>query len=302
MKAINHIDLFSGIGGFSIALDQVTKMKHEFVEFEEHLQRVIRKHWVDAIIHGDISNYKPPSDVFLVTGGFPCQDISKANTQKDKGGIDGKRSGLWAEYFRVLSECRPKYCIIENVYDLLSNGIGRVVQNLSEIGYDSTYTVIDSQFCGVPQRRRRVYILGVRDGITRGSDIFECARRSGYATKKEAESIKEKRRGIFAEGGGKREKIAYFTKQRTDEFNQCGVASTITKRDWKSNTDLLIDHDGDLRGLTVSERMKMQGIAPDWLDGCGLSVKQQYAANGMTIPAVKWVIERMIKYDKALDV
>jgi DNA-cytosine methyltransferase len=299
---IKHLDLFSGIGGFALALDQVCTADHTFVEYEPHLQKVIRKHWADSELHGDIRDFIPQRNVFLVTGGFPCQDISRANTNKNKGGIDGKRSGLWAEYFRVLRECRPKYCIIENVYDLLSNGIGRILQNLSEIGYDSTYTVIDSQFCGVPQRRRRVYILGVRDGITNNADIFQCGGRSRSKTKWASTSIKASRTGLFKKTVGERQAVAYFTKQRTDEFNQCGVASTITKRDWKSNTDLILHSDGMLCGLSHNERMRLQGIPSDWLESCGLTQKQKFAANGMTIPAVRWVMERMIDYDKTLDI
>lgn len=301
-KRFHHLDLFSGIGGFSLALDQVCVANHEFVEFDPNLQRVIRKHWPNSKIFGDILEYHSDADPFLVTGGFPCQDISRANTTKNKGGINGPRSGLWTEYFRVLRECRPKYCIIENVFDLLGNGLGRILRDLACIGYDSAWTVLDSQFTGVPQRRRRVYILGVRDGITAGADIFQCAKRSGRRTKESAKGISKKREGIFEKAIGIRKAIAYFTKQRTDEFNSCGVASTIAKRDWKSNTDLILDADGSVRGLTVSERMKMQGIDPNWMDGCGLTAKQKYAANGMTIPAVKWIIERMMDYDKTLDV
>jgi DNA (cytosine-5)-methyltransferase 1 len=283
-------------------MDQVINSEHEFVEFEPHLQNVLRKNWPNSLIHSDIREFSPKYQPDIVTGGFPCQDISRANTTKNKGGINGARSGLWAEYFRVLGECRPKYCIIENVFDLLSNGLGRILQDLASIGYDSTWTVIDSQFTGVPQRRRRVYILGVRDGITDKADIFQCAERSGRRTRESARSISKERSGIFTEAVGKRKAIAYFTKQRTDEFNECGVASTIAKRDWKSNTDLILHTDGSIRGLTVSERMKMQGIDPNWMDGCKLTTKQKYAANGMTIPAVKWVIERLINYDKTLDI
>lgn len=301
-NTLKHLDLFSGIGGFALALDKVVDASHEFVEYETHLQGVLKKNWSNSTIHSDIRDFKPTYSPDLVTGGFPCQDISRANTNKDKGGINGERSGLWAEYFRILGECRPEYCIIENVYDLLGNGLGRILRDLAHIGYDSTWTVIDSQYTGVPQRRRRVYILGVRDGITEGADIFQCGERSGFSTAESAKRITEKRSGIFEKAVGKREAIAYFTRQRTDELNACGVASTIAKRDWKGNTDLILETGGNVRGLTVSERMKLQGIPSDWMDGCGLTTKQQYAANGMTIPAVKWVMERMIDYDKTLDI
>jgi DNA (cytosine-5)-methyltransferase 1 len=225
---MKHLDLFSGIGGFAMALDKTGSYSHEFVEYEPHLQSVLKKHWPTSVIHGDIRRFRPRLSPFVVTGGFPCQDISRANTSKTKGGINGKRSGLWTEYFRVLRECRPKYCIIENVYDLLGNGLGRILHDLACIGYDSAHTVIDSQYTGVPQRRRRVYILGVRDGITEGADIFQNTGRSGQQTREAAKSVKEERRGVFKEAVGERKAIAYFTKQRTDEFNERGVASTIT--------------------------------------------------------------------------
>lgn len=297
-----HIDLFSGIGGFSLAADRVTTLRHEFVEYEPHLQRVLKKHWPESTIHGDIRGYSAPKNPFLITGGFPCQDISVANTNKNKLGIYGERSGLWAEYFRVLKESRPKYCVIENVFALLGNGLGKIIQDLAEIGYDTAYTSLDSQFCGVPQRRRRVYILGVRDGISSDTDIFQCRERSMQRTKESAMRIKEKRDGAFATPIGKWKAVAYFTKQRSDEFNQSGVASTITKRDWKSNTDLVLNAEGVLRGLTVEERMRLQGIPSDWLDGCGLTTKQKYAANGMTIPAVSWVLHKLLSYDYSLDI
>jgi DNA (cytosine-5)-methyltransferase 1 len=297
MKAINHIDLFSGIGGFALALDEVCEATHEFVEYEPHLQRVLRKNWSDSVIHGDILDYHPQGDIFLVTGGFPCQDISRANTTKNKGGINGERSGLWAEYFRVLGECKPKYCIIENVFDLLSNGLGRIVQNLASIGYDSTWTVIDSQYTGVPQRRRRVYILGVRDGIAADSDIFECAKRSFIQGEIENLSSRRKQEAEEAERNGR----GFYAFQRSDEYKKSAVASTIKKCGWSMGGDFVIA-DNLVSYLTAKEKLILQGIKNDHTDDCGLDSRQMHTANGMTIPAVKWVIERMIKYDKALDV
>jgi len=301
-ERITHLDLFSGIGGFALALDQVVNAEHTFVEYEKHLQTVIKKHWPTSEIHGDIETFTPSFSPFLITGGFPCQDISRANTNSNKKGIYGNRSGLWSEYHRVIKEASPRYCIIENVYDLLGNGLGRILQDLSVIGYDAAWTVIDSQYTGVPQRRRRVYILAVRDGIPRGTDIFKCGIRSSQSAKAAAKSIKESRTGVFESPVGEGQAVAYFTKQRSDEYNECGVGSTITKRDWKSNTDLILQKDGTVRGLTVEERLAMQGIPDTWLDGCDLSQKQRYAANGMTIPAVKWVMQQLFEYHETLDI
>jgi DNA-cytosine methyltransferase len=291
---IHHIDLFSGIGGFALALDQVCKATHEFVEYEPHLQAVLRKHWKHSLIHGDILHYTPTKNIFLVTGGFPCQDISRANTTKNKGGINGSRSGLWTEYFRVLCESRPKYCIIENVYDLLSNGIGRILQNLAGIGYDSAWTVIDSQYTGVPQRRRRVYILGVRDGIADGSDIFQCAERS--AIQQQITNIASRRAAEIEEA--EKKGIGYFSFQRSDEYKKSAVASTIKKCGWSMGGDFVLANNL-ISYLTAEEKLELQGIPRTHNQNCGLDCRQLHTANGMTIPAIKWVIEKMMDYEKS---
>jgi len=289
----HHIDLFSGIGGFALAVDQVFDATHEFVEYEPHLQRVLKKNWPDAEIYGDITEYNPSKSPFLITGGFPCQDISRANTTKNKGGINGERSGLWAEYFRVLAESRPDYCIIENVYDLLGNGLGRILQNLASIGYDSTWTVIDSQYTGVPQRRRRVYILGVRDGITRNADIFNCSERS--AIQQQIDNIANRRAEEVeqAEMDGR----GFYSFQRSDEYKKSAVASTIKKCGWSMGGDFVISNNL-VSYLTASEKLVLQGIKYDHTEDCGLDSRQMHTANGMTIPAVKWVIEKMMNYHK----
>ena len=297
-----HIDLFAGIGGFSLAVDRVFRATHIFVEIESHLQKVISQHWPDAQIISDVKQFVPPAEPFLITGGFPCQDISRANTNKNKGGIYGRRSGLWAEYFRILKQSRPKYCIIENVYDLLSGGFGRIIQDLASIRYDATWTVIDSQYTGVPQRRRRVYILGVRDGIPRGADPLNNKGRSGSGLRKQVDTIKKVRPWYFKESEGGTSPIAFFTRQRSNEYALCGLSSTIAKRDYKSHTDLVLHGNGIVRRVSPRERMRLQGMPTDWLERCNLSEKQKYQANGMTIPAVTWVIKKLFDYDKTLDI
>lgn len=291
-----HVDLFAGIGCFSLACDSIFESNHEFVEYEPHLQRVLKKHWPQSKIHGDIRDYTAPKNVFLLTGGFPCQDISRANTYKNKGGIDGERSGLWAEYFRVLRECKAKYCIIENVYDLLSCGIGRIVQNLASIGYDTTWTVIDSQYTGVAQRRRRVYILGVRDGIPAKSDIFECAKRS--IIQEQIANIAYRRQQEIKEA----EKLGngFYSFQRSDEYKKSAVASTIKKCGWSMGGDFVIANNL-ISYLTAEEKLTLQGIDSNYTSGCNLDSRQMHAANGMTLPAVRWIIQKLIDYDRSLD-
>lgn len=92
----------------------------------------------------------------IVTGGFPCQDISCAG----KGaGIGGERSGLWAEMHRIIREVRPRYAFMENSPMLTSRGLGRVLGDLAEIGYDAAWTVLGAADVGAPHRRDRIWIL-----------------------------------------------------------------------------------------------------------------------------------------------
>ena len=111
--------LFSGIGGFSLGLERAGMKTISFCEIDKKCQLVLRKHWPNIPIYGDIKKLtsrklkkdgiKKPD---VICGGFPCQDLSTAGKQK---GISGERSGLWTEYRRLISEIRPKFAIVENV-------------------------------------------------------------------------------------------------------------------------------------------------------------------------------------------
>lgn len=95
--------------------------------------------------------------VDIISGGFPCQDISEAGY---RAGIDdGERSGLWREYWRLIGELRPRFAVVENVSALLWRDIGRVVGDLAEIGYDAEWDVISACSIGAPHTRERVFIV-----------------------------------------------------------------------------------------------------------------------------------------------
>jgi DNA (cytosine-5)-methyltransferase 1 len=104
--------------------------------------------------------------VEVICGGFPCQDISVAG----KGaGIEGERSGLWAEYRRIIGEVRPRYVIVENVAALLGRGLGRVLGDLATLGYDAEWHCIPASAVGAPHRRDRIWIVAYPYCPERGS-------------------------------------------------------------------------------------------------------------------------------------
>ena len=134
------------------------------VEIEPYCQKVLLQRQRDGIlpkfpIWDDVRTFdgKPwRGKVDIVCGGFPCQDISCAG----KGaGIDGERSGLWSEFARVISEVRPRYVFVENSPMLAVRGLGRVLGDLSESGYDAEWIVMGADDCGAPHRRKRMWIL-----------------------------------------------------------------------------------------------------------------------------------------------
>lgn len=132
---LTHGSLFSGIEGFGLGAAFAGIKTLWSCEYEDYQASIIKKNFGENHeINRDIRTYSNPTFVDIISGGFPCQDISVAG----KGvGIVGERSGLWTEMYRVIREVRPKYIIIENSPMLLIRGFERVLCDLSEIGYDA---------------------------------------------------------------------------------------------------------------------------------------------------------------------
>src|SRR5262245_308192 len=156
------IDLFSGIGGFSLALERCGMRTVAFCECDPFCRAVLRKHWPGVPCYDDVRTVdavRLAADGIrgdLICGGFPCQDISTAGKRV---GIDGARSGLWREFARIIGDVRPRYVLVENVAALLGRGISRVLGDLAALGYDAEWHCIPACAVGAPHRRDRVWIL-----------------------------------------------------------------------------------------------------------------------------------------------
>lgn len=187
-QSCNHpyrvLDLFSGIGGFSLGLERAGGFKTvAFCEIIPYCQRVLAKHWPGVPLYDDITKLSADTlsrdgiAVDVLCGGFPCQDISLAGKRI---GIEGERSGLWKEYARLICELRPRFAIMENVPGLLSLGMGRVLGDLAKIGYDALWDCIPAAAVGAPHRRDRVWIVAYPNGARlarQGSTIRAFATR-----------------------------------------------------------------------------------------------------------------------------
>jgi DNA (cytosine-5)-methyltransferase 1 len=176
---MNYLDLFAGIGGFAKSIKNSGGKfdNHFFSEIDPYAVKVYQKRFPDAIGLGDITKIKAedlPNGDWIITGGFPCQDISIAG----KGsGLSGKRSGLWYEYWRLIRDLRPRYAIMENVGALTFRGLDAVLGSLAEIGYNAEWQDIRASDVGAPHRRERIWIVAYPEcnGLTstekRGIDL-----------------------------------------------------------------------------------------------------------------------------------
>lgn len=167
MSKLRVLDLFSGIGGFSLGLERTGGFETvAFCEIEPFPRKVLAKHWPHVPCYEDVRTLtaeRLAADgiaVDVICGGFPCQDLSKARGSHGLGaGLDGDRSGLWSEIVRLAGELGPRFVIVENVTDILSRGLDRVLGDLAEIGFDAEWHCISASTIGAPHVRDRFWLV-----------------------------------------------------------------------------------------------------------------------------------------------
>lgn len=150
------LSLFSGIGGLDLGLERAGMRVVRQIEKDPYCRAVLRKHWPDVRIDEDVMTAEyVEGEADVVCGGFPCQDVSNAGL---RAGITAERSGLYRELVRAIRVVRPLYAIVENVAALLGRGMGTVLGDLAEIGYDAEWDCIPACAVGAPHCRDRVFI------------------------------------------------------------------------------------------------------------------------------------------------
>jgi len=179
------LDLFSGIGGFSLGLERTGGFETvAFCEIEPYPRAVLKKHWPKVPCYEDVRTLTADAlardgiAVDVICGGFPCQDVSVAGR---RAGLEGTRSGLWSEVVRLYCELRPRFLIVENVAGLLAGPseqpggwFGRVLGDLAEVGCDAEWHCIPASSVGAPHSRDRVWVLAYPEQIERVRPIFDA--------------------------------------------------------------------------------------------------------------------------------
>jgi DNA (cytosine-5)-methyltransferase 1 len=183
---LTHLDLFSGIGGFAPAAKWNGFRTLAFCDCEPYAQAVLRKHWPDVHVHGDIRQVRGDlyAGVTLLTGGFPCQPFSVAGKQRGK---DDNRY-LWPEMRRVIRESRPAWIIGENVAGIVNLALDTVCADLEAEGYEVEPIIIPACAVDAPHRRDRVWILAnsVNKGLQR-TELCEAFGKSAGASRSASE-------------------------------------------------------------------------------------------------------------------
>jgi DNA (cytosine-5)-methyltransferase 1 len=192
---IRVAELFAGVGGFRVGLERAGGYE---VVFSNQWEPSTKKQWASEVYEArfgsdghtnidvnDVDVSKIP-DFDLLVGGFPCQDYSVASTSQNSKGLIGKKGVLWWSIHKILrdKEYKPKYVLLENVDRILKSPTAQrgrdfavILKSLEELGYAVEWRVINAADYGMPQRRKRIFIMG----FLKGTDIYETIKKGQAA-------------------------------------------------------------------------------------------------------------------------
>ena len=279
--------LFSGIGGFDLGLERAGMTVIWQVENNPFRKKILKRHWPDVELRDDIrtdtDGLERPD---VICGGFPCQDVSVAGGRQ---GLVGEQSGLWYEYIRLVRELRPTWVLIENVPGLLSQNAGQdfeiVVSGLAASGYGVAWRVLDSQYFGVPQRRRRVFIVGYLGAPCPIEVLFEREGGEGD-TQTERAPEKDIAHGIRASSGRRG--------PGDDPYRTTLIAQPLRANRWGGS-----DSHGDKGNIVVSaetdaDRVRAVAGVPRRVDATPDGLRYAALGDAVTVPVIEWIGRRII--------
>lgn len=294
---------FSGIGGLELGLERAGCVVTFQCEAKPFCLDILEQHWPDVprstdirrVVHADV----PSSDVWAA--GFPCQDVSLARMGA-RPGLRGSQSGLFHEFVRLLREGMPRAVILENVHGLLSSHGGRdftiVLKALDELGYGIAWRVLNSKDFGVPQQRRRVFVVGLHRDPEGAAEILfepEC----GDWNSSSGRSNGEKTPSLFQKVVGNPRKGPLVK-----ALAHCVYAESArhTGTDWSRN--YVWYPKGQVRRFTANEVERVQGFPENWTlpkhaDEIAAnkidSLRYHAVGNAVTPQVAEWLGHRLVR-------
>lgn len=333
MNEPTFISLFSGIGGFDLGFERAGLCCVAQVEKDTAAANVLSRHYPEVLKFEDVTNVGsrnlPSADV--VCGGFPCQDVSVAGR---RAGLAGERSGLWFEFHRVIGELRPRFVVIENVPGLLSSNRGRdfavILQGLVEYGYSVVWRVLDAQYFGLAQRRKRLFIVASLGTGAAAEVLLESEGGKGHSAPRR-ETGKDIAATVTA-----RARKGGFTDPVSDNVIAIGYGETghgywqpgiqtirargmddanVVVFNWKAGvscqqpvrsdglsgtlsftrTEAVLDHGFGVRRLTPTECERLQGFPHGWTAGQSDSARYRQLGNAVAVPVAEWIGRRIVE-------
>jgi len=303
MTKIRYLSLFSGIEAFSCAVKDMPEFEPvAFAEIEPFPCAVLQHHYPDVPNLGDVTEIDGrmlDGEVDLMVGGPPCQDWSVIG---ERAGLDGRRSILALDFLRILDDVRPSWFVVENVPGLLSCNSGAdyqlLLQKMEELRYHVAWRLLDSRHFGLPQRRKRVYIVGHSDGWAYPAKVLfepEGMRRDPAEMPEERE---EDPPGAGAGFGGRR-----YVPRIAPTLTASGACFSRPGFPNQQLNALVVEDDG-VRRLTIEEAEKLQGFPPgytavEWKgrpapDGA----RYKAVGNSFSVNVVQWIAKRILMVEK----
>ena len=268
----------SGIEAATVAWHDLGWEPQWFSEIEKFPSAVLNHHYPDVPNYGDMTEFKEwknAKPIDILVGGTPCQSFSVAGLRK---GIEDPRGNLMLTYLAMAEQFKPKWVIWENVPGVLSSNRGRdfgtFLASMGDIGYGWAYRILDAQYFGVPQRRRRVFVVGcLGDWRSAGEVLFEP----------ESSEVVEAK--------------------RTEEVAPCVTASSGRRY---NDGDFIISESGRPRWPTPIETERLQGFPDNYtqipwrnkpVEDCPVGPRLKSMGNSMAVPVMKWIGERIEQID-----
>lgn len=293
--------LFSGTGAFDLGLEQAGIDVAWQCEIDPSCQLVLRHHFPEKPLHEDVRFVDPAltGHVDVLFGGFPCQDLTLAGNRR---GLDGERSSLFYSMADAIDRYRPRWFLIENVPGLLSASSGEalsaVVGTLAELGYGVTWRVLDSHAFGVPQRRRRVFIVGHRESLARAVRAL-LVPGSNRAHPDERLKVFRIDRSSTAQGNGDHPFALRLRHGKLGGGKGPLVTEGYAPTLLKSRELMVGSPNGGIRYLTVEEKELLQGLPEGWTDVKGVTDSKREWMSGGCVPVsvAKWLGEQIVRVD-----
>jgi DNA (cytosine-5)-methyltransferase 1 len=302
-KSYNYIDLFCGIGGFRYAMEAASLrngIKPVCVfssDIDTFCQDAYKANFGDRPC-GDITTIDAASipDHDILLGGFPCQPFSIIGNMK---GFNDTRGTLFFEIARILAEKKPKVFVLENVKLLVGHDKGRTIavifRILRELGYTVDYRVLNALDFGLPQKRERVFIVGLRENVP-----FKWPKRS--MSSKTLDDILEKEvdKKYFVSEGILQKRLSKRAQTGETTIWHENIAGNISAypyscalRAGASYNYLLVNGE---RRLTEREMLRLQGFPESFNVVCNYTQTRKQVGNSLPVPVADAVIDTVLKY------